>query len=137
MRENAIDMLIVTPNGHVVDHTVPISEDKWRSAYAVLNSLCTQIGCETVEVVTLSSCIDLWIDGSDSARSKHQLNRIATYIAARSSHQHQQYFGVVILTGGPDAEGNTTTLSAQSKEYLYSLISEFGSSSQHGRDTER
>ncbi|MFI0743431.1 DUF3846 domain-containing protein [Streptomyces sp. NPDC021100] len=96
------DALLVTPQADFVPINLPGDTE---SRLVVLRSV---LRCDYVDVVALTSQLDMWLD--DEGLYNHPVNRIATALAARFGFVYQDYHGPVLLTGGADSEGDTLPL---------------------------
>lgn len=112
-----IRMLALTPDGRMVDHVSPHSDDR-----TILLTLYRAIGCRYVDVVHLGVC-DMWFDDEGVINGK-PVNPLASYVATRFELAHQLYVGTVVFTGGPDQHGGTTSLSSKARERITSVIAE-------------
>lgn len=98
--------LLITTNADIVDIHLPAdSKDRLTVMRAVLR-------CSLVDVVALTGRWDMWID--DEGLYNHPPNAVATALAARFGHVHQAYHGPVLVTGGPDPDGDTMPLTRDS-----------------------
>ncbi|MFI0742815.1 DUF3846 domain-containing protein [Streptomyces sp. NPDC021100] len=97
------DALLITPQADIVPIGLPGGSD------ARLTALRSVLRCDAVDVVALTSALNMWLD--DEGFYSHPVNRIATALAARFGFVHQDYHGPVLLTGGADAEGDALPLS--------------------------
>ncbi|MGW1966386.1 DUF3846 domain-containing protein [Streptomyces sp. NPDC001935] len=95
--------LLLTCTGSLAEIDLPFGRDGRSSAdrSAVLR-------CERFDVVALTTQWDMWID--DDGLHSHPVNVAATALARRFGFVFQLYHGPVLLTGSPDAEGNTLPL---------------------------
>jgi hypothetical protein len=91
--------LVVHPDGHLED--VDLSGDS-------LAAMCKAIGCALLDVVALTSRLDMWID--DEGMYTQQINPVATALARRHGFVWQPYFGPVVVLATSDAEGDTHNL---------------------------
>ncbi|MFE9881926.1 DUF3846 domain-containing protein [Streptomyces sp. NPDC005784] len=99
--------LLLTCTGALAEIDLPFGRDGRSSAdrSAVLRAT---LRCERFDVVALTTQWDIWID--DDGLHNHPVNAAATALARRFGFVFQLYHGPVLLTGGPDAEGNTLPL---------------------------
>ncbi|MEU9291298.1 DUF3846 domain-containing protein [Streptomyces sp. NPDC048275] len=102
--------LLLTCGAQLVEIDLPFGHDSESSAErrAVLRAA---LRCDRFDVVSLTRQWDMWID--DEGMYNHPVNPAATALARRFGFTHQHYHGPVLLTGGPDAEGNTLPLLRQ------------------------
>lgn len=84
-----------------------------------VNDYRTLIGCDTPEMVRLSSDLHLWVDGSGLDRP---VNLCATQIAHNYGQDNQPYFGTAVFTGGQDRHGNTLPLSDSTFRTLAAIL---------------
>ncbi|MFD5427713.1 DUF3846 domain-containing protein [Streptomyces sp. NPDC127084] len=105
------DTLLITPEADIVPVNLPADSD---SRLTVMRAV---IRCERVDVVGLTSQLDMWLD--DEGLYNHPVNKLATVLAVRFGFTYQNYHGPVLLTGGADAEGDTLPLS---KEQFLTLL---------------
>lgn len=75
---------------------------------STLHALYREIGCDLVEVIALTTQVDMWVD--EEGMYRQEVNHVATALARRYGWTHQPYFGTVVLTGGSDAEGASESL---------------------------
>lgn len=111
-------MLVLTPEGHLHEHVSGEADSEIGEA------ISTQIGCTVLDVVHLSSTIDLWVDDEGMMVEQPQINAFATWVIRQYGSTHHLLFGTVVFTGGVDAEGHTLSLSAEAKQELLTLIRE-------------
>ena len=94
--------LLITPDGDLLDINLPTtSSERLTVMYSVIR-------CTTVDVVALTSRMDMWID--DEGIYNHPVNPLATLLARRFGFTWQPYHGPVLITGGADADGDTVPL---------------------------
>lgn len=105
------DALLITPGADIVPVNLPADSD------ARLTVMRAVIRCDMVDVVGLTSQLDMWLD--DEGLYNHPVNKLATALAIRFGFTRQDYHGPVLLTGGADAEGETVPLS---KDKLVALL---------------
>lgn len=83
--------LVVHPDGRVEDiHLAPGYSDH-------LAIMRKHIGCRMVDVVALTSRIDMWLD--DEGLYTQPANPVATALARHYGFTHQAYHGPVLLCG--------------------------------------
>lgn len=99
--------LVIYPDGDVIE--IPLGDDS-------LKTMCAAIGCSLVDVVRLTSRIDMWID--DEGLYNHPVNPAATALARHYGFVWQPYHGPVVLTS-VDRDGNTLELT---KDQLVALL---------------
>jgi hypothetical protein len=97
--------VLLTPEANIVPITLPVDgDDRLKVMRAVIR-------CDLVDVVALTSRLDMWLD--DEGLYNHPVNKLATALAARHGFAWQPYHGPVLLTGGADDEGETLPLSVE------------------------
>ena len=96
----SVAALVIYPDGAVVDVLL--------EAGRVLDGSYGVIGCRSVDVVRLGDNMDMWLD--DEGMLVGKVNGPATRLARSYGFVWQPYFGVVVVTGGADREGNTVGL---------------------------
>ncbi|MGR3938429.1 DUF3846 domain-containing protein [Streptomyces sp. BRA346] len=98
---------LLTGDGQLVEIDLPTAhtEEDREARAAVLRAT---LRCDRFDVVALTHRWDMWID--DEGQFNHPVNPFATVLARRFGFVYQDYHGPVLLTGGPDAEGNTMPL---------------------------
>jgi hypothetical protein len=95
--------LSIAPDGTVTEHEMP------RAPRKALEFTCQVVGCQFVDVVRLSSVLDMWLD--DEGLYNQPVNPLATALARSYGYVHQPYFGTVMLcslTPGGDSVGLTS-----------------------------
>lgn len=75
---------------------------------ATLPLLYSKIGTDRVDVVSITSRLDMWLD--DEGAGTKPLAEYATRLYGRYQPIHQPYFGTVVLTGGANRHGDTLGL---------------------------
>jgi hypothetical protein len=85
-------------------------------------ALRSVIRCERVDVVGLTSQLDMWLD--DERLCNHPVGKLATVLAIRFGFTYQDYHGPVLLTGGAVAEGETVPLSKDKPLALLTSLEE-------------
>jgi hypothetical protein len=115
--------LRISEDGQISDVEIP-SGDGWETLHAMYR----EIGCRMVEAVGLGEGLVLWCDEDGRAEGKG-LNGCATLIAqhflaveGRVLAGDQNVIGTVLLTGGPDEEGDTTGLSVDRRKDVISFL---------------
>lgn len=108
--------LLITPEADIVPVNLPADSE---SRLIVMRSV---IRCERVDVVALTTQLDMWMD--DEALYSHPVNKLATVLAFRFGFTHQDYHGPVLLTGGADAEGETVPLNKDNVLALLTSLDE-------------
>lgn len=96
------DALLLCPDGDLRPIDFPDGVDHLKIMYEA-------IGCSSVDVVALTTGIDMWLD--DEGMVAREINLPATLLARRFGWVNQPYFGPVLLTGGADTAGDTLPLS--------------------------
>jgi hypothetical protein len=94
--------LVLTPGGDVREVTLPDSGS--------LHFMYQQMGCSTVDVVRLTSRLDMWID--DNGIYTQPVNVMATALAQRYGKVYQPYHGTVLLCS-VDEHGNSINLTVE------------------------
>lgn len=92
----------ITPDGSITEHEMPADPDQ------TLAFTCRVIGCRRVDVVRLTSVLDMWID--DESLFTQPVNPAATALARHFGCTWQPYHGTVLLctvTAGGDSAGLT------------------------------
>ncbi|MEU8708730.1 DUF3846 domain-containing protein [Streptomyces sp. NPDC048565] len=107
--------LLITPECDIVPVDLPSDSD------ARLTVMRSVIRCERVDVVGLTSQLDMWLD--DEGFYNHPVNKVATALAVRFGFRWQDYHGPVLLTGGADADGETLPLT---KDKVLALLASLG-----------
>jgi hypothetical protein len=106
--------LLLTEDWQIVEINLPGNEHQLAVMYAVLR-------CRAVDVVALTSQLDMWID--DEGLYNHGVNEAATLMARRYGFTWQAYHGPVLLTGGADENGDTVPLT---RDKLRALLAALG-----------
>lgn len=83
--------LVVHPDGEIVDVNLKSDADNH------LALMRKHIGCRMVDVVALTSRIDMWLD--DEGLHTQPANPVATALARHYGFTHQAYHGPVLLCG--------------------------------------
>jgi len=106
--------VLLTPEADIVPITLPVDgDDRLKVMRAVIR-------CDLVDVVALTSRLDMWLD--DEGLYDHPVNVAASLLAARHGFAWQPYHGPVLLTGGPDDEGETLPLSVEEVRALLTSL---------------
>jgi hypothetical protein len=109
--------LVLHPGGSVTDLTLPsTSHDRLALMY-------NTIGCQAVDVVRLTSQVDMWVD--DEGLFTQPVNPVATTLARHYGYTWQPYHGPAILAGF-DEDGNTTNLSRDQVVALLTRLCDTG-----------
>jgi uncharacterized protein DUF3846 len=127
MTDSPTDLLVVTPAGEVRDFVVEVDPGGLVTSRGILEALYDQIGCTHVDVVALSPEIDMWIDDEGALKPQLRVNQLASYIATRFGLPFQLYVGTVVFAGGPDGDGNTTSLGKPARDRFMALTDELRS----------
>ncbi|MEV5204374.1 DUF3846 domain-containing protein [Streptomyces sp. NPDC053720] len=106
--------LLLTPEADIVPIDLPAVSS------ARLTVMRSVIRCERVDVVALTSQMDMWID--DEGLYNHPVNLPATLLARRFGFTFQDYYGPALLTGGADKEGETVPLSKEKTVALLTTL---------------
>lgn len=104
----------LTPDGALQVLTMP--------AGGLLPALYEAIGCRLVEVVTLSESVTMWLDEEGLFADPVTVNLPATRIARAFGITGQWFVGTVVFTGGPDADGDTLSLTDGDLRSLADLL---------------
>ena len=107
--------LLVTTDGQVVEINLPADS---RAQLTVLRAV---LRCGLVDVVRLTTRLDMWID--DEGLYNHPVNPAATLLARRYGFTWQPYHGPVLLTGSADDDGETLPLT---RDKLLALLAALG-----------
>lgn len=106
--------VLLTPEADIVPITLPVDgRDRLTVMYSVIR-------CRNVDVVALTSRLDMWVD--DEGMYNHPVNPVATFLAARHGFTWQKYHGPVLLTGGADDEGETLPLTVDQVRALLTSL---------------
>ncbi|MFD3814339.1 DUF3846 domain-containing protein [Streptomyces rubiginosohelvolus] len=81
----------------------------WPQPGGTLNTLLAAIGCRTVDAVTVSTDLTMWVD-DEGIVTGLPVNGGATALYAAHKPPHQTYHGTVVITGGADSNGDTLPL---------------------------
>lgn len=103
--------LVLHPNGDITELNLPTDPDKNVAA------MREAIGCALVDVVRLTTTLDMWID--DEGLYTQEPNPIATALARRHGYRWQPYHGPVVLCSMDD-EGRSVDLN---RDQLLGLLS--------------
>lgn len=114
VRVSGVDVaaLAVYPDGALADVTL--------MGGRVLEDLYGLIGCRSVDVVRLGESLDMWVD--DEGMLVGAASRPATRLAREYGFVWQPYYGVAVLTGGADRDGNTLSLAAAQAAAVRDLL---------------
>ncbi|MFJ1838935.1 DUF3846 domain-containing protein [Streptomyces sp. NPDC088175] len=85
-----------------------------------LGILYTAIGCTSVEAVTISPRLTMWLDGEGLSNGA-PINTHATILYALHQEPHQHYQGTAVITSGPEngvTQGLTRDEIAQLVEFF-------------------
>ncbi|GAA5021667.1 DUF3846 domain-containing protein [Actinopolymorpha pittospori] len=103
--------IVIETDGRVGAVALP-DHDRLKTMYAVLH-------CHNVDVVSLTSKIDMWLD--DEGMYNHPVNPYATELARRYGLTHQPYFGPALLCG-VTRDGDTINLTHDQAKAALTLI---------------
>ncbi|MFI6900289.1 DUF3846 domain-containing protein [Nonomuraea sp. NPDC050394] len=92
--------IVLSPTGEVREVSLPATENSLPVMYR-------EIGCRSVDVVRLTSRLDMWLD--DEGIYTQPVNPFATALAQQHGYVHQPYFGNALLCSVDD-EGNSIDL---------------------------
>lgn len=87
----------------------------------LLDHLYEQIGCSLVDVIELANTISVWID-DEALLTAQPFNLLATALTKVTTGTFRPVYGVVVLTGGADRDGNTLPLSPEAAEIVHAAI---------------
>ncbi|MDT0432911.1 DUF3846 domain-containing protein [Streptomyces salyersiae] len=85
---------------------------------AHLRTLYQAIGCDTVAAVDMAPGLTMWLDDMGIC-NEAPVNAWATRLYAAYQTPRQMFYGVAVITGGPDRHGDTRGLT---REQALSLI---------------
>lgn len=108
--------LVIHPDGNVTDVNLNAGADHLALMYE-------HIGCRTVDVVGLTSRLDMWLD--DDGLYTQPLNPVATLLARHYGFTWQPYHGPVLLCG-VNAEGDSTDLDGHQIRALLTRLAGIG-----------
>jgi hypothetical protein len=100
VESRATTAITIHPDGTVTDISLHTGSD-------LLQTLYSEIGCRAVDLVALTSTLDMWVD--DEGIYQQPVNPIATALARRHGFTWQPYHGPAVLCShdGPDTIGLT------------------------------
>lgn len=78
-----------------------------------LNQMYEQLGCDLVDVVRLTTNVDMWLD--DEGVYSREPNLVATALAQHFGYVYQPYFGPVLLCSS-NADGDSVDLTGDQVE---------------------
>jgi hypothetical protein len=110
----AIAALRLDVEGQVSDVTVNTGADGLH-----LKSLYRLINCRLVDVVRLTTQLDMWVD--DEGAYTQPINLAAIVVARGFGFTWQPYWGTVVLTGGAGSDGETLPLGAPVRQAALDL----------------
>lgn len=116
---NHITALIIDCAGLASDVTILADENGGH-----LGGMYRALGCNLVDVVQLTARLDMWID-DEGILTEQPLNGSASYIALRYGFTWQYYHGTVLFAGGPDENGEMTSLNPDTATALKGMVIEF------------
>lgn len=103
----------ITPDGTITEHEMPADRAQ------ALAFTCRTIDCQLVDVVRLTSVLDMWID--DEGLYGQPVNPIATALARHFGYTWQPYHGTALLCTAT-ASGDSTGLNAGQARALIARI---------------
>lgn len=82
------------------------------------------IGCDLVECVAVCPTLDMWIDESGALKQGREINHMAMYLLSQTCRRPLlgPIYGNVLLTGGPDPEGETREISPIRAAWVRELL---------------
>ncbi|MEV0996812.1 DUF3846 domain-containing protein [Nonomuraea sp. NPDC050202] len=92
--------IVLTPQGEIREVNLPTTGSS-------LDVMYREIGCRSVDVVRLTSRLDMWLD--DEGIYTQEINPFATALARHHGYTYQPYFGTVLLCSVTD-EGDSIDL---------------------------
>ena len=105
--------ITITPDGNTTCRTWTITDE-----VRVPEHLQRAVGA-LVDVVALAPDLGMWTAAYNAGSG---YNPVATAIAASHGAGDRRYFGTVVLTGGSDERGATTSLSSQRSAALLAEV---------------
>lgn len=110
MADSTAAALVVSVDGTITDLPLPAENG------ARLDALRKAIGCDLVDVVRLTTQLDMWVD--DDGMFTQRPNVVATLVARRFGMVWQNYHGTVVFAGFT-RDGETVGLS---RDHMYGLL---------------
>ncbi|MDN5917933.1 MAG: DUF3846 domain-containing protein [Pseudonocardia sp.] len=114
---DSITALALTPSGNLFDVRLPREADG-----TTLKGLYATIDCDLVDVVGLTSTLDMWVD-DEGLSNGAEINWPATGLAGVYGHTSQSYGGTVVLTEHDD-EGNTVSLRPELRAAVVQVLTD-------------
>ncbi|GJF02046.1 hypothetical protein PSD17_10100 [Pseudonocardia sp. D17] len=111
--EAGVQVLTLTPAGELTDAMLPAGD--------TLRGLQEAIGCACVDVIQLSSRLDIWLDDEGLWKPEPQLNRGAMAVLASFGYVGAAIVGTAVFAEH-DAEGDTTSLSESARTAIRELL---------------
>lgn len=106
-------LLLINPDGEVAEITLPIGDTR--------RALCRAIGCTRLDVVRLTSVLDMWVD--DEGLYTQQPNPAATALARRYGYTWQDYYGPAVIASANE-HGDTIGLTPEQLQGVLSALSD-------------
>lgn len=113
--------ILITPGGDLIEIDLPNTTGE---RLAIMRSV---IRCERVDVVALTTRIDMWFDDEYLYNYEDDINYAATILARRYIPNAAPYHGPVLVTGGADENGDTVPLDRDKLLALLTAIADTAS----------
>lgn len=114
MSENVRTGLVIEVDGTIKDFTT-------EGSPSMLAALYSAIGCDLVDVVSLTDRVEFWVD--DEGLYRQELNPYARALGQYLTNSAwQQIAGPVVVLGGIDDEGDARSLDEVSSARIQALI---------------
>ncbi|MCT2591136.1 DUF3846 domain-containing protein [Streptomyces sp. N2-109] len=110
------DALLLASDGGLQVIDLPASSD---DHLIVMRAV---LRCQRVDLVALTSHLDMWVDDEFLYNYPDEINPFATLLARRYGFTHQPYHGPVLLTGGADQDGETLPLTLDRARALLAAL---------------
>jgi hypothetical protein len=105
----------ISPDGTIAEHEMPLDRSE------TLRFTCRVIGCQFVDVVRLTSVLDMWID--DEGLYSQPVNPAATALARHYGYTWQPYHGTALLCSA-NADGDSVGLTGAQVRGLLARLSD-------------
>ena len=112
---DSITALALTPSGDLIDVRLPREADG-----TTLKGLYATIDCREVDVVGLTSTLDMWLDGEGLINGT-EVNWPATGLAGDYGFIWQSYAGTVVLASHDD-EGGMVSLRPEQRAEIVKIL---------------